>query len=431
MTRKIYYGWWIVLAAFGTLFVGAGIGFFTFPVFIRVIAEDMHWSRGSLSNAGAISALAAGFMTPVIGYAIDRYGSRTVMIPGAILLSVSFVLLSRITAVYQLYLLFLASGIGMAATTILPCQTLISRWFDKKRGRAMGIITVANAVGGVVWMNVAEFLITTRGWRNAYEILGVAIAAISLPLIWLIVRSSPAEMGLEVEGAPDISSESQTPESESPQAGREEAGYTMREALGTTSFWLIFCAIFFVMFASSGFTLHVIASLIDSGMSRPMATRVWTINLGISIAGRFLFGYLSERYQKRYMAAAANIFRSISLVVLIFSALSIAPQMFAVAQLVLLYGLGQGCNAVISPLMVSETFGIKAFGKIMGLIGIPYTIGMALGQITGGHLFDALESYNLAFGAYALAFLLAGIAVLFAKPCFLIESESAGRQGNS
>ena len=418
-----------MLAAFCTLFVGAGIGFFTFPVFIRVIAEDMHWSRGSLSNAGAISALAAGFATPAIGYAIDRYGSRAVMMPGAILLSVSIALLSRITAVYQLYLLFLVSGIGMAATTILPCQTLISRWFDKRRGRAMGIITVANAVGGIVWMNVAELLIATRGWRNAYEILGVTIAAISLPIIWLIVRSSPGEMGLEVEGTSGAT-ESPIPESESPQADREETGYTTREALGTTSFWLIFCAVFFVMFASSGFTLHVIASLIDSGMSRLVATRVWSINLGISVAGRFLFGYLSERYQKRYMATAANIFRSISLVVLILSALSIAPQMFAVAQLVLLYGLGQGCNAVISPLMVGETFGIKAFGKIMGLIGIPYTVGMALGQITGGHFFDALGSYNLAFGAYALAFLLAGIAVLFAKPYFLIDAESAGRQGN-
>lgn len=430
MTQKIYYGWWIVFAAFCTLFVGAGIGFFTFPVFLRVIAEDMHWSRGSLSNAGAISALSAGFMTPAIGYAVDRYGSRAIMMLGAILLSLSIVLLSRISAVHHLYLLFLASGIGMAATTILPCQTLISRWFDKKRGRAMGIITVANAVGGIVWMNVAEFLIATRGWRNAYEILGAMIAVISLPLIWLVIRSSPAEMGLEVEGRPGTSSENRNPEAESRRTGREEAGYTVREALATTSFWLIFFGTFFVMFSASGFSLHVIASLIDSGMSRPLATRVWSINLGISIAGRFLFGYLSERYQKRYLATAANIFRSFSLIMLILAAFSVAPRTIAVAQLVVVYGLGQGCNAVIAPLMVSETFGIKAFGKIMGLIGIPYTIGMAAGQIAGGHLHDTLKNYNVAFGAYVFAFFVAGVAFFFVKPRFLIDQSSSGRQGN-
>ena len=415
------------MVAFCTLFVCAGIGFFSWPVFLKFIEADTGWGRDSLSYAAALSALAAGFISPLIGYFIDRYGTRAVMIPGAIVLSVAFVLLSRASAVYQLYLLFLATGVGMAATTMLPCQTLVSRWFKQKRGRAMGVVVIGNALGGVAWMNVSNRLIETAGWRNAYWILGIIIAAVSLPLIWLIVRDSPKSMGLMMDGRADpLTDAGESGDEAQSDAGEDD--YTMREALGTGSFWLIFCATFFVMFASSGFGLHIIAFLSDSGLSSEKATAIWSTSLAIGIGGRFLFGFVAEKLQKRYMAAAANVFRAMSLLLLLLYVLKIVPQSAATAQLVILYGLGQGCNAVINPLVVSETFGVKAFGKLMGLLGIPFTIGMALGLAAGGRLYVLRDNYNLAFSVFALAFLLAGTAISFARPHFLFDTLSAGRE---
>lgn len=431
MIRGIYYGWWIVLATFCTLFVCAGIGFFSFPVFLKFIEADMHWGRDSLSKAVAISALAAGFSTPAVGYVVDRFGPRAVMMPGAAVLSISFVFLSRINTIYQLYMLFLAIGIGMAAATILPCQTLVSRWFETKRGRAMGIVTVANGLGGMVWMPVSNSLIEAVGWRNAYEILGIIIAAVSLPLIWFIIRSSPRSMGLAVDGEPRLSPEAGASAMEKRIPAGEEQGYTIREGLGTTSFWLIFCAMFLVVFATSGFTLHVVAFLSDSGLSSGGAAAVWSATLGVSIGGRFLFGFLSEKHQKRYFASVADVSRTLSLLLLMLFALQMAPRAAAVVQLVIVYGLAQGCGAVINPLLVSETFGVKAFGKLMGLLGIPYTIGMALGPWLGGHLFVSRSNYNVAFGVFAAAFLFAGVAIIFARPCFLLDSLSGGRAGKS
>ncbi len=418
---RIYYGWWIVLAAFSTLFVCAGIGFFTLPVFLKYISADMNWGRDSLSNAAALSALTAGFVTPVIGYLIDRFGTRAVMMIGVLILSTSFFVLARIQTTYQIYIIFFSIGIGMAATTLLPCQTLISRWFEKRRGRAMGIIAVANGLGGVVWMNISDFLIQTRGWRNAYEILGIIIAVISLPLIWFIIRNSPKSMGLPVDGYFEFSSVSGSTESGTLAGVEEEVGYTLKEALRTISFWLIFCATFFVMFAASGFGLHIVAFLSDSGFTSRGATMVWSISLGISIAGRFTFGFISEHYPKRYMASIANLSRSVSILLFVLFALQFVPQGVAVLQLVILYGLGQGCNAVINPLLVGETFGVKAFGKLMGLLGIPFTMGAALGQASGGWLFEWQHNYHIAFGAFALSFLLAGIFVFFAKPLVKIR----------
>ena len=129
MTTRIYFGWWVVFGAASTLFVCGGIGCASLPVFLKFIEADTQWGRGSLSIAGGISALAAGFASPVVGHIIDRHSVRGIMLPGAALVAVSFFLLSRVESIGQLYFLYLAVGIGMAATTILPSQTLVSRWF--------------------------------------------------------------------------------------------------------------------------------------------------------------------------------------------------------------------------------------------------------------------------------------------------------------
>ncbi|RJP17497.1 MAG: MFS transporter [Candidatus Abyssobacteria bacterium SURF_5] len=418
MKRKLYYGWWIVVGAFITLFVCAGIGFSTFPVFLKYLEADMKWDRTSLSIASAIAALAAGFATPVIGGIIERFGLRTVMLPGAVMLSSAYVLLSRIHSLGQLYFLNLAVGLGLAATTILPSQTLVSRWFERRRGRAMGIVTTASALGSVLWIPITSAMIESYGWRHAYLMLGLLMAAVSLPIIFLIIRNNPESMGIQVDDYLESL--------QAPGAARGNAtGYTLKEATRTGTFWLVVSATFFVVFASSGFGLHIIPFLSDMGLPHTRAAGVWAAVHGVSIAARFLFGYLSERRQKRYFAAAANVSRVIALFSLLLFALHVLPLAIAAGLLILVYASGMGCNAVTNPLLISESFGVKNFAKIMGLLGIPYTIGMALGMYAGGKLFDVRHDYILAFSVFAGAFFLAGIAIFFAKPCLLLQGEPA------
>jgi sugar phosphate permease len=419
----MYYGWWVVAGASCILFVCGGIGFATFPVFLKIIASDTGWSRGSLSGAGALMALSAGFFSPAIGYAFDRFSARAVMLPGAILVSAGFLLLGNITSVVQLYLLFMTIGIGMSATTMLPTQTLVSRWFDRRRGRAMGILTSAGGVGGMVWIPVATYLIESTGWRNAYEIFGIIVAVVSLPFIWFVIRTSPQSMGLAIEGRSSSEGENATAESDAPAADEGMSGYGVSQAIRATSFWLIVCAVFMVAIAGAGFGLHIIAFLSDSGFSAEEAGWIWTLTIGVSIGGRFLFGRVSENYQKRYFAASANLSRTLSLAVLVLFALGIVPPVVAVVQLIIIYGLAVGCNNVLNPLLMGETFGVKSFGKLMGMLGIPFTIGMALGQVTGGYLFDSLGNYKIAFTIFALAFAFAGISISFARPNFLLDEE--------
>jgi MFS family permease len=423
LNGKIYYGWWVVFGASFILFVCLGIGFPTFPVFLKFIEADTGWGRGSLSNAGAFLAVAAGFTSPAIGYAMDRFSARVVMLPGAILLSASFLLLGSIGSVGQLYLLFVTIGIGMSATTMIPTQTLVSRWFDQKRGRAMGVIAAAGGLGGVIWMPVAARLIESVGWRDAYEILGIIIAVVSLPFIWLFIRTSPQSMGLAIEEQSNTENARPAPEPGTSPGDEGVTGYEVSRAIRMNSFRLIACAVFMVAIAASGFGLHVVAFFSDSGFSPTGAALVWSLTMGVSIGGRFFFGYASEKYQKRYFAAAANLSRSLSLGVLVLFSLEIVPLSVAVVQLIIIYGLAAGCNNVLNPLIMSETFGVKSFGKLMGMIGIPFTLGMAIGQVAGGHLFESMGNYNIAFGIFAVAFVFAGIAIGLARPNFLLDTD--------
>ncbi len=231
-------------------------------------------------------------------------------------------------------------------------------------------------------------------------------------------------MGLPMDGL-DAAPEK---EDSGPEVKDGEPGYSTGEAIRTKSFLLILVSIFCLTFASSGFGLHAINFFIESGLPSDRATYVWTATFAISIAGRFFFGYISERFQKRYMASTANVVRATSVALLVLFSFKMLPAPVAIVQLVILYGLGNACNAVMNPLIVSETFGVKAFGKVRGLIGIPYTIGMALGQVAGGLLYDWKQDYTIAFGAFALSFILAGTAISFARPLFLLESRVARSQ---
>jgi sugar phosphate permease len=272
-------------------------------------------------------------------------------------------------------------------------------------------------------MPVTARFIGSMGWRETYRILGIIIAVGSLPFIWFIVRSSPQSMGLAIEGRRETDEDKSDAESDASSAEKAVPGYDVPKAIRTASFWLIVWAIFMVAIATAGFGLHVVAFLSDSGFTQFDAAAVWSVTLGVSIGGRFLFGYASEKYQKRYFASAANFSRALSLAVLVLFSLNIVPAAVAVGQLMIIYGLAMGGNNVLSPLIMSETFGVKSFAKLMGMLGIPFTLGMAIGQVAGGHLFDVTGNYIIAFSMFVGTFVLAGIAIALARPNFLLDRE--------
>ena len=203
--REVYYGWWIVAASFSILLVTVGVGLYAPPIFLVPLQDHFGWSRAAIAGGSAVAALTVGAVSPLVGISIDRYGSRKVMTAGALVMGSAFCLFGAIQSLWQLYALNVIAAIGIASVAWLPNQTLISNWFDRIRGRAMGIALAGIGFGGLAMPPLADFLITEFGWRIAFAALGSLVLLIVVTVTLALVRSKPEDMGLLPDGEPRVS----------------------------------------------------------------------------------------------------------------------------------------------------------------------------------------------------------------------------------
>lgn len=403
----MYYGWLIVAAAFVMLFLSTGIGFYTFSVFLIPLERSFDASRTAITGVNSVVAIMAGFAAPATGALLHSLGPRIVIGGGALLTGGAFLLLSRSTELWHLYVLGILLGTGLSATTLIPAQTLVANWFARKRGIAMGITMMGVAVGGIVFSPLAHHLIETFDWRQTYVLFGLAIPVVIMPLAVLVIRRSPQELGVRDDGEGALG----TPDS-------EPLGLTVAESLRTVSFWLLFSVQFFMTMALGIVTAHIVGIVTASGFgtavgdttARLEGARATSYFLAASLPGRILCGSLAERFSKRGVMAAAC-------VVLIASGLTLMrlEGFGTLYAFVILYGLGLGV-VVVFPLLVAENFGLKAFSTLIGIMGVPFTFGAALGVVSAAKLFDVSGSYSSALSMQMSLFAICAVLALLAKP---------------
>ena len=403
----MYYGWLIVAAAFVMLFFSTGIGFYSFSVFLIPLERSFEASRTAISGVNSFVAIMAGFAAPATGALLHSLGPRIVIGGGAILTGAAYLLLSKSTELWHLYVLGILLGTGLSATTLVPAQSLVANWFAKKRGTAMGITMMGVAVGGIVFSPLAHHLIEAFDWRQTYVLFGLAIPVVIVPLAVLVIRRSPEELGLRADG--EVADG--TPDS-------EPLGLTVAESLRTVSFWVLFAVQFFMTMALAVVTAHIVAIVTASGFgtavgdttARLEGARTTSYFLAASIPGRILCGSLAERFSKRGVMATAY-------VVLIASGLTLMrlESFGTLYAFVILYGLGLGV-VVVFPLLVADNFGLKAFSTLIGIMNVPFTLGAALGFISAAKLFDVTGSYSSVLSMQMSLFALCAVLALLAKP---------------
>ncbi len=399
----VFYGWWIVGGCFVALFVGLGVGIYAPPVFLVPLQNHFGWSRAAIAAGSASAAVIGGVASPVVGACIDKYGSRTMMIFGALVMGTAMLLLSAMTALWQLYVLNVVAAIGFTCCGPIPIQTLISNWFRRRRGLAMGIAQTGVGFGGLVMAPLAGLLVARVGWRLAFAVLGGVILTTITAMVLAVVRSRPAEMGLLPDGDAVVS-----------EGGEGEAGHgvgigiDVGAALRTGAFWVLAAAHFLWLFASSSILGHFVAHLRDVGFESGVAAGALGLIGGASVAGRIVVGYFADSSSKRGVMSAALVLSALSVTLLLSIASRGALPLFVVS-----YGLAVGGIAVLFPLLVGEYFGLLAFGKILGLIAIAATLGMAAGPVLTGRIYDVTGSYRPAFTLLVGVFVAAALAIGF------------------
>ena len=234
--RRVFYGWWIVLAAFLNLLFAVGIIFYGFPVFYPFLVESLGFTRAQLTQGFLLGFLVVGLLFALVaGVLIDRYGPRSVILVGVVFVGGSLVLMGRISKLWQYYALCISEVVGYTLAGPIPNQVLIANWFRARRGRAMGYAYLGLGLGGAVSPVLVNHLIGRYGWRHAFEAIGILILVILLPVAQWVTRSAPRDIGLRPDGAPD----SDRVEGSIPETAPKEHGDQVARAVRTPNFWLI------------------------------------------------------------------------------------------------------------------------------------------------------------------------------------------------
>jgi len=399
-TPRFFYGFHVVTACFFVLFLCWGMVLNTFPIFVKPISVDMNWSRGALSLALLMGSVVSALMAPIAGVLLDRIGARPVMATGAAVIGLGLLGGSLISQLWQLYIVFAVIGCGLMCSTAIPCSLVISNWFVSRRGTAMGVAFAGTSVGGMVMAPIANWIILTWDWRAAFVFSGITIIALAVPLILLVIRTHPSEMGLEPyrRGETDDESDENT------------WGVSLRSSFSLAVFWQISAIMFVIGLVTSGLGTHCVAYLTDLEHSPTSAAWAWSTVMGVMIVGILLSGPIADRWgAKNAMIIDCTIF-AVSIVVLAWARPYSVVLLFAV-----IYGLALGAPLVINPLLTGHYLGMRNFGAIFGVLNILATVGAALGPVGAGIFFDTQKTYLPVFYFFAALMLATAMLTMFLK----------------
>lgn len=412
--QRFFYGWWVVVASFFIVFFGAGIGFYSFSVFIKPLQAEFGWSRAQISGSVAVWAVVYGFSTPVIGILLHKYGARVVISGSALIAGICYLFFGWLDRLPELFAIMFFTGIGMAGITLLPNQAVISNWFQKYRGRAMGIMMMGVGFGGLIMPPIANAIIVSLGWRTSFRVLGFLLIFVIIPVAILILRTKPSEMGLR----PDGDSSSQGAESStSGGSAWGETGLSVKRAVHTSSFRLLFAGFMLLIFGESGLAVHFVASVDDAGMTSQAAANYWGLLVGVSAIGRLGAGLLADRWNQRVLLAFTHGLHAVALAILLIFFMYLGIHSWiAVVPFCVLYGLSLGGAAVVLPVFVARCFGLLNFSKLLGLLMSGFALGVVGGPVVAGNIVDATGSYRLAFAIFTVAFALSAFLVSLVQP---------------
>jgi OFA family oxalate/formate antiporter-like MFS transporter len=381
MIKKIFYGWWIVLAcSLIGLYIG-GIVFFGFTAFFEPIREEFGWSYTQISFAASLRGLETGIFAPLVGFLVDRFGPRKLMLWGTVTVGFGLILLSLTQSLAMFYACFLLLGFGAGGCTSVVSMTAVANWFRRRIGLALGLMGSGIGAGGLMVMLIVG-LIDLYQWRSTLIILGLGMWALGIPLS-LVVRNRPEHYGYRPDG--EVSS----PCVQAQEIQDKGVEIGLREALKMRSFlYLNIAEAVRIMTLMAVFT-HVMPYLASVGMPRPTAGLVAGAIPLIGIIGRFGLGWLGDVFDKRHMMALA-----IGLISLGLLAFSYVPVRWATVSFLLLFPIGHGGSMVVRGSILREYFGRDSFGKMIGVIMGSAAVGGIIGPTLAGWAFDTVGSYD-------------------------------------
>lgn len=400
--KGFYFGWWVVGAAFLITAVTVG-AFYSYGVFFLPVMAEFGWSRAVISGVALVGGFTYAATVPLTGWLADRFGFRLLTAITASTLGLGFFLSSLVQSVWQLYLFTgLICGLGAPIAVALPLA-LVTRWFVKRQGLALGIASAGIGVGTALVPLLATYLISGFGWRASYALLGLLIWVACLPTALTTMRDPEPDCVRAQEGQPSTWKSS---------FGPNEAGtdLSMSQALKTSSFWYLFSVFGLSIFCLGLAMTHLVPHARDMGLSAVTAAGLLSAMGTFSIVGRIGSGMISDRLGARPVLVAGILIQGVMMLWLVK-----ADSIWMFYLFASLFGLSYGGNIVLIPKLTSHIFGVASMGAIFGALSVADGLGFGTGPLLAGCVFDITGSYNISFYIVAAGMALAVVATLGLK----------------
>lgn len=383
---RTYYGYIVVVASFIVLvtFWGATHGF---GVFLKSLTVEFGWTRAMTSGAYSLSMFVMGLSYIVSGRLTDRFGPRIVVTICGFIFGTGYLLMSQITTIWQLYLIYgVVIAIGMSGGSV-PMASTVTRWFTKRRGLMTGI--VLSGIGGGVMIGplVSGLLISNNNWRLSYLTIGIS-AMILLIIISQFLRRDPAKLGQLPYGDTEITG------GELVLANRE---LSYQEAAHTKQFWMIFFTNMLLGIILNSITVHIVPHLTDLGIPVLRASSIPIVMGTMHIIGTIIAGVLTDKIGNKRV-----FFLGLAMLLIALLSLQVFKELGMLYLFAIVFGFGHGIAGILVPLTAARFFGIGAQGAILGTIIFAWAIGGMIGPVVTGHVFDITSNYHPAFWGLAL-----------------------------
>ncbi|MCD6567813.1 MAG: MFS transporter [Dehalococcoidia bacterium] len=380
---KVFYGYIIVALAFFIQIATWGTNY-TFGIFFEPVLAEFGWTRAATSGAFSLCMIMFGVFSIIIGRLNDRFGPRFVVTGCGLSLGLGYLLMSHISAIWELYLFYgVMVGLGLSGASA-PLLSTISRWFVRRRGLMTGIVLAGVGTGGFIMPQVARWLISSYGWRSSYTMVG-AVALVLIVTAAQFVRQDPARMGLSPYGAKEVDGK-KNPDLSQPRA------LSLKETVQTRQFWTLFTMFFCGLFCLGIMAVHIAIYATGMGISTTSAANILATMVGASAVGRIVLGMAGDRLGNKSALVICFVLMTVATFWL-----QVAHETWMLYFFVIVFGFSFGGLIALLVPTIAELFGLASLGALFGATICGGQIGEAIGPLLAGMIFDTTGSYRIAF----------------------------------
>ncbi len=387
----MYYGWYIVFTCMFIVLVTNGArGSFT--IFIIPMETEFGWSRGTITVAASVGLLVNAVMQPFLGRAFDWLGGRRVILASMVVFGLATVLLSLTFHFLFLVLLFgVVAAIATSGTSLSNTMALLSKWFRRRRGTVTGINATGLALGGLLIVPFAAYLLDATSWRITWAVLGLLVLGLGVPVSFLFLRDDPSKMGLQIDS--DLQPLDDGP-SKAPERLRGPLEVDQwAQAFRSLPIWQLSSSYFVCGLTASIISIHFVPLAIDKGVSPGMAAVIFGVMMALNVVGSFGSGLISDRFggTKNWLALVYFCRGGAFLLLLL------APGVMGLWVFAIVAGLSWVATNPLTTALTADVYGLRTLGTIGGVSFFFHGIGGSIGVAMAGYLYDATGSYTIPF----------------------------------